>query len=204
MPLSAHALTTVAAVKEYLRISSTDTTNDNSLERQINAVSEFIERFCDRHFEKTTYTHKFRGNGRQKLLLNQYPILSVTSVKVDGSDATDYEILGEEGILYRENLWPWSGYRAGLVGDPIGSRPNIEVVYTAGYVLPKDDAPDSPRTLPYDLEDAAIELVAIRHEMRGSEHLKRETIGPLTSEFVQGLPQHILDVLNEYKKWVVA
>lgn len=209
MPLSVHALTTIAAVKDYLRISLADTSQDASFERTIKAVSDFIEGYCGRHFEKATYTEKYRGNGRQKLLLNQYPIISVASVTVNDGllDASEYEILAEEGTLYRESLWPWSGYSAGLVGEPVGSRRNIQVQYTAGYILPKDDGTGTPpavRNLPYDLEDACIELVAIRHEMRGSEHMKQETIGPLTSEFIQGIPDHIIKVLNRYRKLVVA
>ncbi|MFZ5688670.1 MAG: phage head-tail connector protein [Bacillota bacterium] len=207
MPLLPHALTTYEAVKEYLKLS--DDTQKSSIERMINAVSEFIEGYCDRHFEKATYTEKYRGNGRQKLLLNQYPVTAVTSVTVNGTtvDPAEYEVLSEEGILYNDGLWPWTGYYVGLIGEPTGSKLGIEVQYTAGYVLPKDDGTGTPpavRNLPYDLEDACIELVAIRYEMRGSEHMKRETIGPLTSEFIQDIPEHILKVLNKYKKLVVA
>lgn len=207
MSLSAHALTTYEAVKEYLKLS--DDTQKNFIERMINVVSDFIEGYCGRHFEKATYIEKYRGNGRQKLLLNQYPIVSVTSVTVNGGllDASEYEILAEEGALYCETLWPWSGYSVGLVGEPAGNTRNIQVQYVAGYVLPKDDGlgtPPAVRNLPYDLEDACIELVAIRYEMRGSEHMKRETIGPLTSEFIQDIPSHIKTVLDKYKRLVVA
>lgn len=202
MPLSNHALTTYAAVKEYLKLSTDD--EQNSLERMINAVSEMIEKYCDRHFEKATYTEKYRGNNRQLLRLNQYPVLSVASVTIDGDAADDYEILSEEGMLYREDLWTWTGYSIGLVGEDAGSKRNIEVQYTAGYVLPKDDGNPDSRTLPYDLEDACIQLVAIRHEMRGSEHMKSERIGPLTSDFVEDIPSHIRRVLDKYRRLVIV
>lgn len=205
MALSPHALTTVQAVKDYLRIAPEDTSNDSSLERQINAVSEWLERYCNRHFEKSIYTELHIGHGRENLLLEQYPILSVESITVNENavSASEYEIRSEEGILYRERLWPAKSFLEGLDWDPIQGKRNIEVVYTAGYVLPKDDSTETPRTLPYDLEDACIQLVAIRHEKRGSEHLSSETIGPLKSDFIDGIPPHIESVLNKYKKWVV-
>ena len=47
------------------------------------------------------------------------------------------------------------------------------MVYEAGYVLPKDEdlqaSPPIIRTLPYDLEDACIELVALKFNQRQEE-----------------------------------
>lgn len=165
MPLSTHALTIIETVKSFIGIPVSDTSKDALLEILINAASERIERYCGRHFEKATYTEKYRGNGRQKLLLEQYPIISVTSVTVHGGllDAAEYEIIAQEGALYREALWPWSGYTVGLVGELAGSKRNIEVTYAAGYILPKDDGTGTPpvtRDLPYDLEMACVQFVA--------------------------------------------
>lgn len=205
---SPHALTTLTAVKDQLRLR--DDAQDLFLMRNINAVSDVIARYCGRHFERADYVERYRGHSRQRLMLNQYPVLAVTGVRVDGSDLSpeEYVVLADEGVLYHETGWPWSGHFAGLVGEPTAPRLNIEVEYTAGYVLPKDEDPEANppvvRTLPYDLEDACISLVAVRYEMRGSEHMRRETIGPLTSEFLDGAPARIRDVLDHYRKPVVA
>lgn len=201
MALSSHALTTLDAVKASL--TDVDNSSDTYLERQINAVSEFIEKYCNRHFEKKTYTEKKAGNGRQKICLDQFPIVSVTSVIVDGMFVDDYEVDEEAGMFYRKGRWNWQGDLIGLVGEPGASFPNIVIEYIAGYVLPKDETIDNERTLPYDLEDATIQLVVIRYEKRGVEHMKRETIGPLTTEFIDGIPPQILEVLDKYKKLVI-
>jgi len=50
MALSAHALTTLAAVKDFLKIDNTDSQYDGLLERMINAASEAIEGYCQRSF----------------------------------------------------------------------------------------------------------------------------------------------------------
>jgi len=162
MPLSSHALTTLAEAKTYLKLNVTD--YDSTIERLINAASEAIEKYCNRHFEKAIYTEWYKGHGRQLLLLNQFPIVSVTSVTIDGSAYTegednDFTIDSEAGMLFRAVGWPGNRYYGGLTQDPMARRRNIKVVYEAGYVLPKDVSPETPRTLPYDLEQACLLLV---------------------------------------------
>ncbi len=74
---------------------------------------------------------------------------------------------------------------------------------SADYVLPKDDDVDTPRTLPYNIEDACKELVAIAYQRRGSEHLKEEIVGPLRSFFIMEWPEHIKQTLDRYRVWAM-
>lgn len=205
MPLSSHALTTVATVKEYLQRDVNDTSDENLITRLINVASERIEKHCDRHFEQATYTEKYRGNNRQLLRLNQYPVTAVASVTVSESavDSGDYEILTEEGMLYNENLWTWSGYQAGLVGEDVGSKRNIEVQYTAGYVLPKDETDGPPavvRTLPYDLEQACIMLVAyyIKTDIDHYSTVFAESGNAISRP--TKMPPHVVELLKPYRR----
>jgi len=70
------------------------------------------------------------------------------------------------------------------------------------YVLPKDDTTGTARTLPYNLESACIELVAIAYQMRGSEHLKQEYIGPLRSFFLEQMPFAVKETLDRYREYI--
>jgi len=75
---------------------------------------------------------------------------------------------------------------------------------SSDYVLPKDDAVSAPRTLPYNIENACIELVVITYQRKGSEHLKSEVVGPLRSEFTSDWPLHIRETLDRYRVWVMV
>lgn len=215
MALSAHALTTIETVKNFIGIPASDITKDSLLEFLINAASERIEKYCSRHFEKATYIEYYRGHERQRLLLNQYTIISVTSVELNGGAlaSTEYEIEDAgAGILYRETGWPWKGYSIGLVGEPGVSTRNIKVVYVAGYVLPKDATAENPRTLPYDLEQACISLVA--HLYGGKEGAGKvsEQQGVVRTDYeklVRGvgilpLPPEVAALCESYRKPVIA
>lgn len=140
MAVAANALTTLARVKAELGI--TDALKDALLEGWINDASEAIERRCGRKFQRAEVLEKLRGTGTQSLLLSRTPVVSVTSVEVDGTmlEDDDYEIDdGGAGILNRESGWPTSGESCvGIAWTPVpgtGKR-NIEVTYTAGYVTP--------------------------------------------------------------------
>ncbi|MEN6325793.1 MAG: hypothetical protein ABFD18_06265 [Syntrophomonas sp.] len=191
MSLSQHALTTVDAVKEYLKIAINDTDYDKTIERQINAISEAIENYCIRHFEKAEYTEKYSGNDKDYLRLNQYPVNLITYIKVLDTeiDSTLYDYLNDSGILYNQDIWP-SGKR------------NIEVNYDAGYVLPKDEDGEISRTLPYDLEDACIEMVAAKFNQRQEEAAGKlsRTQEEYNVRYEKDIPAHIRQVLDRYRK----
>lgn len=56
------ALTTLSNVKSYLGIENSDTTYDAFLTRLINAVSESIELYCNRHFDRDVYSFMSFGS----------------------------------------------------------------------------------------------------------------------------------------------
>lgn len=190
MPLAPNALTTYDAVKSYIRAA--DDSNKSDLERLINWASGWIETQTGRKFGKSVFTDKYFGprNGRT-LLLKQYPVLSVTSVVIDETDIdlNEVDVENESGILHRHKGWK--------------AERSTTIIYEAGYVLPAQETTGPPavvRTLPYDLEDACIQIVAVRNDMRGSEHLKSERIDVLSSDFLDSLPLSARETLANYRK----
>jgi uncharacterized phiE125 gp8 family phage protein len=139
MTLASNALTTLEAVKAYLKIDASDTTDDTLLEDLINAASNAIENYCKRRFKEQIYTdEEYDGNGIKYLQLKQYPVISVDSVTVDDTVLTtdEYKVRKSNGTLIRVgSVWP--------KGDI-----NVLVTYTAGY-----------SQIPYDLELACKHLV---------------------------------------------
>jgi hypothetical protein len=170
MNLADNALTTLDYVKKYLQQTATvGTTKDDLLEFLINSASQTIENMCRRKFKKQALVEKYVGKGTELLYLNNYPVIgNPTYVKIDSVALTldtDYSVYDAEGgVLYRESLWDVSYLSYGLSGLRVSKKQNIEVSYTAGYVLPKDATATIPRTLPYDLELACAIAVAFNYK----------------------------------------
>jgi hypothetical protein len=202
------AMTASITVASYMYFAW-DYTNDKQIERNINSASNLVSKYCNRRFIADTYTEYHYGSGRQRLVLDQYPVNQITSVKVDSAAltaGTDYvtsdQTYLDQGIVFKNDGWTWSGYLTGLVGEPTAPVDNIEVVYSAGYTL----EPETSRTLPYDLEDAVISMAADLYgeQQDGTVGLKRLTQGKLTYEWdANPLIQQYASVLDAYKKRVI-
>lgn len=204
MALSPQALTTLDAVKAWLTIPIDDNSQNSLLEWLINSVSDEIANECSRSFRKADYETDisissysiFRAgfyidNYKQppkELVLDQYPVLAaaVTEIK-SGLPITDFD-RKPNGILFRKYRWD-SDYH---------------IQYTAGYVLPNDATDNDPRTLPFDIENAVVQLIAIAYNKIGSEHLTKEYIGPLRYEYIADRPSTIQSIIEKYTKTVIA
>lgn len=210
---SAGSIIVTASITAGVTISSYryfawDYTKDKLLERNINSVSGMISKYCNRNFIADAYTEYYKGLGRQKLVLNQYPINAITSVKVDSAAltaGTDYvtsdQTYLDQGVIFKNNGWTWYGYLTGLVGELTAPVDNIEVVYSAGYTL----EPEASRTLPWDIEDAVITMVADLYSTQKDDTvgLKQLVQGKLSYTFdTTPILQQYAHILDSYKKRV--
>lgn len=170
MALSTKALTTVARVQ--VPLGSVDSA---VLEPLIEEASEYLMSLCNRNLYYATGAVEYvAGFGDRKLTLKKHvPLLSLSSIVYDPDDAnetidaTDYAILGDgnPGWVHRINgNWLWTATQHGFVSyEPLAGTelPLYKVTYTGGYVTPQQvaDAVATPRTLPYDIERAVVDLV---------------------------------------------
>lgn len=214
MPLAPNALTTLEAVCGELGmgIPSPGTAEAKDLERRINAASEAIERYCGRNFSRASVTEKVRGFGRARLVLSRTPVVAVASVHLDGVlvPAEDYELSGAEAgfVAHVRGVWEWTadvarGISCGL--QPGTERALYAVAYSGGYVLPKDEAGGSPRTLPYDLEEVCIRTVATAYRRPASDtSLEEYAGGGLNTAIGRGLggmiPDSAVYILQPYRR----
>jgi len=128
-------------------IGETNTDNDDLIDELIARVEALVENDkCERHLGSSVFTEFYDGDGSEKLLLDNYPIISVTSVHDDDDrvygvdtliDADDIVSYDEEGILLYDNGTFTVGHK------------NIKVVYQAGL-----------DPIPNDLKHALIQYVA--------------------------------------------
>ncbi|WP_234399635.1 hypothetical protein [Paenibacillus popilliae] len=126
-------------------ISEEDVSQDIELLAVLKAASTAIEQRTKRSYEYKLYQQTLNGSGTQFLQLRNYPIHSVPLLKVEGIEQgiESFTIESENGMLFKRSGWPR------------GSR-NIEVEYTAGYILPSDETGAEPATLPEDIQLACI------------------------------------------------
>lgn len=185
-----HNLTTLATVKEELSITGSD--KDDLLNRWIREASAAIAGYCNRVFGAETVLEAFRSGYNGSLVLDRYPVISMTSIAVDDTAlvAADYELDAQTGVLYRltsDARSTWSGA--------------VEIAYRGGYELL--DA------LPSEIEQACILLVKGRHFSRLRDPLvKSEEIPNVmsTSYWVgtvggsSSLPPEIVALLSPHRR----
>lgn len=213
--LTDHALTTLADVKTELGISGS--TEDDYISRLINAVSDMIRFYCGRTFYyEEDIEESVAGYGQTRLLVSRTPIVgSISSITYEGTaiDTTIYSVEdADAGIIYCSYGFNWT---AQLTGKSIGeATPGTEalsyvVTYDGGYYTPQQYVVDNgtDRSLPYDLEDACIQLVAGRYRAKGrdprisAEHLKSWGAnygGP--EDRSHAIPASIRSTLDRYKR----
>jgi hypothetical protein len=74
-------LITLARAKYDITESQGNTTYDSQISALITAASKLIERFCRHDFVQASYDELYNGNGQRRLLLREYPLVSVESVR---------------------------------------------------------------------------------------------------------------------------
>lgn len=157
MAPSLDALTTLDAVKLYLGLSASD--HDQLIEGLLEAVSAQFNAYCDRKLMARDYSYLSQdpaydpdnallsGSGYPELLLPQYPVVSLTTLVVDGCEVA--ASTGGGGYVLDA--------AAGVVSLVDGMFPrgwhNVGLVYRAGFSM-----------VPADLAQAAVEQTAVRFQ----------------------------------------
>ena len=183
------AWTTLAKVKEYLGI--TDTASDTLLTDLLARLQAAAETYLDRKIEQATYTEQYDGDGTDRLVTLQWPIISVTTLHDDTDRAfgastliaaADYVLYKDRGVIRLDGLTFASGIQ------------NVKVVYVAGYA-----------TVPTDLAQALIELVADRFRQKEHQGLESLSIGAYSVSFIgEDLPDEVKATLDGYRRTRVA
>ncbi len=141
-PATSLDLTVLVTAKEHLGV--TGTALDAKIQNWIKQASDAIASHCSRVFGQETVKETFFVDlDADSLVLERYPIASISSVTVDGVAlaGTEHIVDKAKGILSRvdgDSLKNWT-------------KGKVEVTYLGGYVLLSG--------LPYDLEQACLKMV---------------------------------------------
>lgn len=202
MAVNSYALTNLARFKTFLGISGT--AHDTLLERIINTTTDYIENYCDRRFQLTTYTNEvYDGTNYPEILLDNYPIVTFTTLENRDSvnnvnswsaiDSENYFVKYDEGIIVLaedkfENLAQY--YR---------------VTYSAGFAI--DVTNVVPVTLEAvfhtDLEYACWKIGGKFYNQRKlSDNISSERIGEYAVTFRKelALDPEIQQILEQYRR----
>lgn len=210
-------LCTLTDVKTMLNISAEDTTQDDKLNLLIKQYSALIEGYIGYKLARAEYTEEVHcENNRQVIMLNHFPIQSVTSVTIGGEAVTDYKVFPEYsriGGLYLGEGWGNKAYTRGFTHDVVSGVWDINVSYIAGYYLPDDEgysigAIDS---LPYDITTCCINLVVEKYNLdsMGAVGLKAHSEGHISDTYGDcaneiGLTESARKLLDKYVFYGVA
>lgn len=205
------SLDTLANVKTRLGISGSS--DDSLVSLLMDSADDWIKSYTGRDFAGGTFTEYFDGN-QTSLPLANYPITSVSSVKVDpagtfGSetviDSNRYALHAERGVI-QSKAGPFVPRvrRAGLVNADVADwtrNPRaVQVVYTT-----------ATSAVPHDVKQAYALLIGHWYRQvktrvaAGHQHLYRQRYGEVTLTFqpdaVAGLtvPAEVHRLLAPYR-----
>jgi len=176
-------LTTLANVKEYLDIEADDNAYDSLIQRLITASSSQVETYCNRVFETQDYSESYDGNASDILFMNNTPIVSVTSLSIEGEglDPDEFKVYDDYVRLVSRLFTP--------------GQLNVSVQYSAGYYDPQTESP------PADVEDACIQLVAFKFNLRGAEGLDERRVNQNAESFAGvAIPLSVAIILDKYRR----
>lgn len=177
------ALTTLANVKAWLKETSTNAERDATLTRLIDAASDYVGTWLGRPILQDDYAYTVDGHGGAKLVVGNYPIVAVSAVHVNNVPIPA-SINGSFGYVFND-------IRIALIGARFTQGlQNVYLSYTAGYPA-----------VPAELEQAVIELVALRYKESDrvgivSKGLAGETITYTQKDFTRS----IQTALEQYRR----
>jgi hypothetical protein len=180
-------------VKDVIGIDQAESAHDEKLERMINAASWFCNNYTHRKLKSRALTEYYNGDGTNTLLTNEYPITVLTSVYDDLARAYGADTLIDSGdlVIVPDDLAYSIVYDGGAF---LPGLRNLKVTYTAGYT-----------TVPWDLQEAALELCAFYWD-----NFENKLFGKMSVTLADGsvhmettkIPASVLRILDLYKrKW---
>ena len=180
--MAANDLTTVANVQQYLGIAAG--TDDQLLARMVTAISGTIQSWLNRKLVLQAYTENRDGHGGTTMYFRDYPVQSVTSVVVNAQAISLAADITQPGYTFNELGVFLNGYRF------TRGRNNVQLAYTAGYA-----------SIPFEIEEAVIETLAVRYRERDRIGQVSKAIGGETVTFmVKDFPDSVMTLLQNYKQ----
>lgn len=185
-----NALLSLADAKEYLG-STGSTSNDSKIYDVVNAVSYRLNAETGRLLKSRSYTEYYDGNGKDYLLLNNWPISSTTiTITIDETRlfTSTGDVITSTDVMLDTDVG-----RIRLDGESFdsGTR-NVKVEYSAGYST----------ALAFDLTMAAKEMArAMWNRMTGKQGIgvENEAYEGISRTYENDVPWSVRRVIDLYR-----
>ncbi len=208
--LSATDLFTETALKDELGVQGTEPISDELIERAIHAASDAVVGYLGRAITfKTAVVESLPGRNTPWLYLSRTPVTAVNSVKINDETLTtdDFEIESlDRGLLYRAALWPLVATGRGSIsrGSTSGyEESNVDVDYDGGWVTKPGEVQQLVRNLPFDIEQAALDIAVTHLDGRGRDKdVTTESAEGGQRSYSQeiGLPVNVRRLLDQFRR----
>jgi hypothetical protein len=193
----------LADIKTRLGLTNTDF--DDIINSIIDGIDGIFDTYCGRPLLMTdeAVTENYGiDECRSRLLLNRYPIISITSLK----EAFDYDFTAAEALVsnadYRLSNKGLNGIIYRLNGYWLDGEDIIEVIYRGGYCGASEAAAAGENALPDELREAAVMQACFMFKRKDDLGLSSiSSQGGSISKFadVELLPL-VKQVLDKYKR----
>lgn len=181
--MAAGDLTSLGNVEQWLGLASGNQ-DEALLTRLISAASGFIQNWCSRQFASQDYTEIRDGTGGLRLAFANFPVTSVTSLTIDGHTIPPGDATVTPGFYFTSTMLILNGH---CFNRGFG---NIEISYVAGL-----------ETIPSEVEQACIELIAFRYRELDRIGLSSKGLaGETTSFVIKDMPPSVATLLDNYRK----
>lgn len=181
------SLITNAEARQYLGI--TTSIDDALLNALLDSFSAFVATYTGRRIESTAYAQLYDGSGTARIILNEYPIISVTVLSQD----LDHSTKKYSSPYAATDFFLATGGIVELYEDIfVELQRSVYVSYTAGFA-----------TIPGDLKDLVKQMVAKRYQdckdKRFGMQSKNVFDDSITFDF-KDLPDSGKTILDRYRK----
>ena len=175
-------LCTLAGVKAWLNLTSSG--DDTLLASLITAVSAFIVANINRPVLSSIFAETRDGTGGRTLSFAVTPVTAILNLSIDGNDIPAAPDDISPGYRFGPTRLSLYGYRFTPGLD------NVAIGYTAGFA-----------TVPGELAQACIQLVALRYRERDRIGLNSKGLaGEVTSFLQKAMPDDVEAVLQRYRR----
>ena len=177
-------LATLEQLKTYIWESGSD--NDGLLNIFLQWANDTILQYIGRNIEEDTYTELVNWAWQLNHILHEFPVKTITSVKVNTGTNTetdwetltidDYSFDNDTGILHF--MSPMNrGFK------------NYEIVYRAWY-----------NSVPADIVLATVELASMKRNTKGASGISSESVAGDSITYSKArIPESIALTLDQYK-----
>jgi hypothetical protein len=189
-------LTTLAPLKNRLKIPPTNIAADDDLAELITQTSADFHNACNRNsFFNTQYSERRDGQGGQSMLLRNDLIQTVTGVVISGVTVPSSPDGLQPGYVYDNSTVKLVGYSF------LRGYGNVLIEYSAGFGAALDD-PDFPA----EIELAVRDWCEYRYRARPAAGMKSKHMA--TGETVvydqEDMPKTTARVVQQYKRKAAA